>query len=584
MKPAPAPTAPDHKTRGALRLARDRLPPEVIDIGGLLYSAKPDNILSVWGIPALNATLTDGGGGEATTNQQERTQKARQALFDIAVYLRNTPSKTPVSGRIGAVNQRLPGDLQVSPEGIREIVDLAARYLAFCREEELRLSHETGTNGHPETGGAPDPEITPEHRDEAIRLLSEGKALQHIRTTFKTLHSGDEGVIDAFVIAYCVGSSINAQGVQPALNGPKGGGKTSAARGCTHLLPRGYLVAGTFSNKALFYSGLKPGMVLFSDDTVLNDEINDLLKRAMSNFQGYEPYHTLDKDRNLVTLHLPPRCVYLFTAISDQGDDQFSDRQFKVSIGVDPQRDEEYITFLKRRMREGGPDYPLSRDVLICRAIFLQIRKNLYNVVIPFSDRIEYSHKTNRRLLRFHADFITGHAILHHMNRERGEPDDDGVIPLIATEEDLTGAKPLFKANEESRQYSLTRDEAALWQFFRENGEREVTLQDLFEKYGGRYKQTTGRDLSYTTFRRFLYGRGDRGPDGGGLLGKIPGAGEFKELVTRERGGNTTRRYETVIRLPLTDGGLSSYGDFYTLREAPAPEHEEGETPEAVQA
>lgn len=584
------PPTEEKQLREALRYGKGRLMGGVIDNGGILHTARKEDILSVWNIPALNVTLseeddldesgyfTDSSGNRQPTNHPERKRKAEQCLFDIAVYLLRTPSRgASTTARLSKVNQKLPEDLRVTTDRLQEIKDYASTFIRYIRDEEERLSQEAG-----EIPGADDldPEITDEIQQEAIEILTSGDPLRKIRETYGTLHSGDQEVIDVFVIGFCAGSATNSQGVQPALTGSKGAGKTSAAQAATHLLPREYLLSGTFSNKALLYCGLKPGMVLFSDDTVLSEDINDLIKRAMSNYQQPTEYLTLDGDRNPVTLTIPPRQTFLFTSISDQGDDQLSDRQYKVGIDVDPERDQKYAEYLQKKAITGEPDYPTSRDVLICRAIFREIRKNLYRVEMPFFRYVKWNDTTRRRVMRFHLDFVAGMAILNHRRREQGEPDENGVITLTATPEDLTGADPIFETNEDTRKLSLTREERALWEFFISQNREEIPLPDLKEAYTTAYKHQTGRDLTDTTFRRMLYGRSDRsrGPDGGGLIGKLPGAEKFKEVTTRDLGGETARRERVVIKLPRDTGGLSGYSTFYTFNRREWERHQEQET------
>lgn len=566
------PPTEEKQLREALRWGNGRLMAAVTDSGGILYTVKREDILTLWNIPALNATLsaednvdesgyyTDSSGNRQPTNQPERRRKVEQCLFDIAVYLLTLPSKTAgVTARLSTVNGRLPEDLRVSSDRLQGVKDHASAFIRFIREEE-RLSPEAGADN-------PDPEITDEIQQEAIEILTTGDPLRKIRDTYATLHSGDQEVIDVFVISYCAGSAANSQGVQPALTGSKGAGKTSAAQAATHLLPREYLLSGTFSNKALLYLGLKPGMVLFSDDTVLSEDINDLIKRAMSNYQQPTEYLTLDSERNVIALTIPPRQTFLFTSISDQGDDQLSDRQYKIGIDVDPERDRKYAEYLQKKAISGEPDYPTSRDVLICRAIFREIRKNLYRVEMPFFQYVKWNDTTRRRVMRFHLDFVAGMAILNHRRRKQGDPDTGGVITLTATPEDLFQADPIFETNEDTRKLSLTREERALWEFFISQDREEIPLPDLKEAYTTAYKHQTGRDLTDTTFRRMLYGRSDRsrGPDGGGLIGKLPGAERFKEVATRDIGGETTRRERIVIKLPRDTGGLSGYSTFYTF-------------------
>lgn len=411
--------------------------------------------------------------------------------------------------------------------------------------------------------GDPDPEITVDVEAEALEVLEHGDPLETLRETFATLHSGDREVIDTLAVAVGSQCCVNTQGVQPALTGGKGAGKTSAAKAGIHLFPRESLIEGTFSNKALFYADLKPGMVLFSDDTTLNPDMTDLVKRCMSSFQSVTEYRTVDGKLKPRIYTIPPRTVFLFTSLGDQGDDQLSDRQYKIGVETNDQTDAAYEVFLKQKAIEGAPDYPLSRAVLICRAMIREVKRHLFRVRMPFFRYVSFEDKSNRRIMRYFVDFIAAVAALRFAQRGRGEPDDDGVIPLTATTADMRTAAGLFKSNEDTRKLGLTKEELALWHLIASRG-GEIGEDDLIEVCGKDGRRRAG---TRTHVRRLLYGRTDRGAEGGGLLGKVPGATVRKETATgTDRDGETVRRQRNLIVIKARPD-ITLYGGFYLFDE-----------------
>lgn len=409
--------------------------------------------------------------------------------------------------------------------------------------------------------GSPDPEITDEIATEAIEILRNGDPLRKLRKTFTALHSGDLEVLDILAVAVGAQSCLNTQGVQPALTGNKGAGKTSAAKAAVHLFPREYLLTSTFSNKALFYADLKPGMILFSDDTTLTPDMTDLIKRCMSSFQEETEYRTVDGKLKPRVYTIPPRTMFLFTSLGDQGDDQLNDRQFKIGVETDERKDEDYETFLKRKATEGEPDYPLTRDVLVCRAMVLEVKRRLFRVRMPFFKYVSFEDKSNRRIMRNFVDFIAAVAALRFMQRQQSEPDEAGVITLTATTEDMQTAAALFKSNEDTRKLGLTKEERALWQYIADQG-GEIPEGELIERYS---KSGQRRTATRTNIRRLLYGRTDRGREDGGLVGKIPGAHVRKDLVsTTGKSGETIRRQQNVIVIAARPD-ISHYASFYTF-------------------
>lgn len=410
---------------------------------------------------------------------------------------------------------------------------------------------------------APDPEITLDVEAEALEVLETGDPLETLRETFATLHSGDREVIDTIAVAVGAQSCVTTQGVQPALTGSKGAGKTAGAKAAVHLLPREYLIEGTFSNKALFYAGLKPGMVLFSDDTTLNNEMTDLIKRCMSSFQEETEYRTVDSKLQPRVYTIPPRSVFLFTSLGDQGDDQLNDRQFKIGVEADDQADAAYEEFLKRKAIAGEQDYPVSRAVLVCRAMIREVKRHLFRVQMPFFRNVTFEDRSNRRIMRYFADFIAAVAALRFAQRERSEPDENGVVILTATVSDMKTAATLFKTNEDTRKLGLTKEELRLWRVIAERG-GEIAEDALIELCG---RDGRSRSGTRTHVRRLLYGRTDRGADDGGLLGKVPGATVQKEVASGfGRDGETVRRQRNMIVIKARPD-ISLYSGFYRFDE-----------------
>jgi len=411
----------------------------------------------------------------------------------------------------------------------------------------------------PSPEGSPDPEITIDVEAEAMEILEHGDPLETLRETFATLHSGDREVVDTIAVAVGAQSCVTTQGVQPALTGSKGAGKTAGAKAAVHLIPREYLIEGTFSNKALFYADLKPGMVLFSDDTTLNNEMTDLIKRGMSSFQKETEYRTIDSKLQPRVYTIPPRMVFLFTSLGDQGDDQLNDRQFKIGVEADDQADAAYEAFLKRKAIEGEQDYPVSRDVLVCRAMVREVKRHLFKIRMPFLQHVAFEDRSNRRIMRYFVDFIAAVAALRFAQRERSEPDEEGIVTLTATVSDMKTAATLFKTNEDTRRLSLTKEELRLWHVIAEHG-GEIAENDLIVLCGGDGRKRAG---TRTHVRRLLYGRTDRGVDEGGLLGKVPGADVRKEIATGfGKDGETVRRQRNMIVVKAKPD-ISLYAGFY---------------------
>lgn len=410
----------------------------------------------------------------------------------------------------------------------------------------------------------PDQDYTPDAiKDVAVEILYRGSPLEQFRKTFKTLHSGDLEVLDTVLLAQCAQHALTTQGIQPVLSGHTGAGKTSSVQAALHLTPTEFLLSGSFSDKSLFYdTALKPGCVIFSDDTTLKEEILATIKRAMSNFQEPTQHRTITKEggKNVASvLEIPPRQIFLFTSAMEVGDDQLGNRQYRISVEQTPTNEKDFLQFTLERMLQGRELYPVTDDVLICREILRDIKKQLYRVRVPFAHRIMFADAKSKRNILMFYDFIQAAAVLMHRQREHIPAGDDGIETIEATEDDFYTARDLFQYNQDTRKFDLTKEEKALLDFIIEQG-GTITEPDLIQSYAKNGKH----DATRMKIRRLLYGVRDKG----GLLGKVPGM-----TFTQENRGITTetRRNVNVITVLTTmRTNLMEYKEWVTLR----PEHE----------
>lgn len=457
------------------------------------------------------------------------------------------------------------------PERVRALVEDEKRTATADRAEQER---QTMADAAGREFKAVDAAIAGKDlKDAAIAKLKDDP-ISFIRDTFGTVHSGDQEVANVLTAAIGAQSCITTMGIQPAFAGPKGAGKTAAALAFVHLVPPEYVLKGSFSSKAIFYTDIRPGTILFSDDTTLSPEINDLTKRAMSDFQSPTPHHTLDIKRNPIPLMIPPRIIWLFTSIGDQGDEQLSDRQFKMSMSPDVDADKRYVEFMKERAAKGIPDYPVTRDVLICREMFRQVKGHLFAVEMPFMPHVEFTDLGNRRLNRGFVDFVAGVAAVRFMQRRQYRNDDDpeGVVRLVATEADLVTAAEIYNINRETKKFALTKDERGLWAYIWKHGRDHASSvigrggKALYEhEIIEHYALSSGdrkRDGTRTAVRRLLYGRPDRGQPGG-ITEKVPGC--YKIDDHHEPGAKFAKKNLIVcVRGPE----LADYQTFYTFDHA----------------
>lgn len=394
--------------------------------------------------------------------------------------------------------------------------------------------------------------------DEAERILNEGQVIPFFRKVYSTLHSGDVAVIDTLLLAFASQSILNSSGIQPALSGPRGTGKTTALQAGLHLVPPDLMISGSFSNKGLFYHVKNPGSVLFSDDTELGDELCSFFKRAMSNFQYATHHHTVGDRGSPRTVTVPPRCMFLFTSIGDAGDDQLSDRQYRISLEKTPEGNRAYSEFLLDQAEKGMEEYPVTEEVLICRRILELLRCSLFRVRIPFSkQRILFNDPDNRRDMKLYLDFIKAAAVIHYRKRA-SQPFEDNVIEIEATLEDAILARDIFRVTAQGRKYRLTKEERGLWEFIWELQKKRdewiegVPFPEIVREWSGKTDKSTARNVE-----RLLIGRDGKG----GLLDKVPGLTVESTVIIDTQNRRNQGRIVSCDRAPI----FGDYDEFITI-------------------
>ena len=446
---------------------------------------------------------------------------------------------------------------------VNELVMLATTYFGHTwSDEQIQWLKETAQQA-----------LVNRPKNKADDILRHGDPLAFFRSTFQTMHAGDRAVLDTVICGAAVQSVLNAQGIQPSISGPKGVGKTSAIYATVHLFPQEYLVAGSFSDKALFYhENLKDGADIVSDDTNLSQNLTDTVKRSTSNFQEPTVHLTVvgDKEKGFITEphEIPPHLMFLFTSVDDVGDDQLNDRQYKISLENSLNDLDSYDQFLKNRMENGLPDYPVTEDVLICRDMLRQVKTRRFRVCFPFAWRIEFRDKSRKRDMRMFFDFIAASAVLSFRQRtstEDTDPNGDRVIVLDAEEADYYRAVEVFAHNADTRKYRLNKEERALLDFgiSLNRDESGIPFPELVKIYG---------KLPEIRMRRLLFGRSDT--QSSGLTSKIPGM--HTELGYYESAGG--KRMSKIVHFPPeAKEKIEEMGGFVVLQARQTKDEENGE-------
>jgi hypothetical protein len=365
----------------------------------------------------------------------------------------------------------------------------------------------------------------PAIKSKAIEVLRNGDPVDYMIRVYNRLHVGDTQIGKILLLSIGCQSVINSEGLQPKLSGPSGKGKTHAAKSIYHLIPDlGYKLAGSLSAKSLFYfPDMKPGTIVFSDDIRMSSDLEDTLKRAMTNFQQKTKHRTVTRD-GYAELEIPERTTWWLTSVDSQYSDELLSRLFGLDIDDSSNQDDEVTKQQLKSAKVGDVPLPEDEDVKVCRAIIHIVKSQQFKVDIPFADYIVWHASGDRRNLPRFLDLIKSYAAFRFMQRYVFEENE-----IFANLEDFDDAKALYEEGKAGQTTKLTKAELRLVQWMA--GKGPLSINAVVSDY----KKPNGDQYSQEAIRKIIEGK----RDGKGLTDKIPGM-----LVTGSGGKGDEKKYE----------------------------------------
>lgn len=342
-------------------------------------------------------------------------------------------------------------------------------------------------------------------KEKALDILKNGDPIQYIKDCVAKIHTGDDIFIEAMCISTAGQSCRNTDGLQLGSNGAPGSGKSHSSKAYLHHLRAKHKVEATISAKGLYYAHLKPGITVFSDDTEPDEAMEQTIKRANTNYQETTLHYTV-KDQESKVVSIPPRTNFIFNSVESNQSTQMLSRQFKYNTN-DSQKQKDSITQmqLKAALKAEHGLTEMNEDVLTCRYIHDEIKKNLFKVAIPFARRIWICDNRDARNTNMFLDMIKGYTIFKFMQRET---DKDG--NLLATEEDFNRACNLFSTQLETAITKYSEEEIKVLKYLAKEKEPKST-SDIADN----------TQIPYNRVCKMLVGRKDR--VNSGLLEKVRG-------------------------------------------------------------
>jgi hypothetical protein len=366
----------------------------------------------------------------------------------------------------------------------------------------------------------------PVTKAKAIEILRNGDPVGFILGVYSRLHVGDTQIGKVLLLSIACQSVLNSEGLQPKLSGASGKGKTHAAKAIFHLIPDvGYKLEGSLSAKSLFYHpDLTPGTVFFSDDIRMSADLEDTLKRAMSNFQQKTTHFTVSKDRDFQSLEIPERISWWLTSVENPYGDELLNRLFGLDVDDSTNQDSEVTKQQLATAKGGEIALPEDEEVKVCRAIIHIVKSKLLRIIIPFSDRIVWNGSGDRRNLPRFLDLIRGFAVLRFM--QRCEILDNEILADI---QDFKDAKDLYDQGKTGLATKLTKAELKLVTWMK--GRPPLSINEIVTNY----LKPNGKSYTHEAIRKLLEGK----KDGSGLTDKVPGM-----LVHGSGGKGDEKKYE----------------------------------------
>lgn len=369
--------------------------------------------------------------------------------------------------------------------------------------------------------------IDVETKEKALDILQNGDPIQYVLDAWNKIHVSDMSFGFTLMCSSLSASIVNSDGIQINFNGDSGGGKSHACRSMLHLIPKKYWSKKSLSNKALFYTNsIKPGMILFSDDVDMSDDLKTVYKNSVSDFQEEVEHETVDIQRKAVTLSVPSQITWWLTSVTDPGNNEIERRNLKIVIDVNPKRYDSISERLRLRKCQGEAKYPEYPEVIICRAIFDNIKSGKDRIVIPY--RIKFSDKVGLDTQNIIYEMIFSTTLINKYKRQKTE---DGAI--ISTSEDFELVIDHFSHISDTQVSKLTKGELQVALYMKAQAKMSplssVTSEDLqrkFEKSKGWVSQI------------FNGKNGD-----GGLLQKLPNVVE-DDVSKKDGDESSTRRKE----------------------------------------
>jgi len=256
---------------------------------------------------------------------------------------------------------------------------------------------------------------------------------------------------------------------------------------------------------------------------------------------------------------------FIMSSVDSQADEQARDRTVAVDVDSSPARIEQIKLYMAAQAKKSHIQ-DAEEEIAICRAIINDLASHIWEVIIPFADRIEIAGET--RAMAVFLDIVRGVCAWHYSKREQIEMDYGFV--LVATEDDFREAKRIYENVRGHSREKLSGKEVAILSAISLHGVKGTMGGEAVRVLDYGELQTCTK-LPSTSVKDTLHGRHlGGGQRGYGLLAKIPSlkAHDSKETIWLELpGGSGQQRNDSKKMLFSLPEGFQVSDSHDTIKE-----------------
>jgi len=252
-------------------------------------------------------------------------------------------------------------------------------------------------------------------REAGKSLVLSGKFIEDLENQFQKIWCGDGHILQWIIHAFAAGFvTNNDEGLHLYVAGASGLGKSESVKHALSLLPKEYVISGSFSRKGLLYLAEKmmPCSIVLMDDHTYDEDEAGIYRAMLAGWREPTTYYTVDRASKEV--HIKQRITQITTSadgLSNVSSEGQNESRFST---IEIQRTGEQLKAILDFIRTEHE--PISKDENERRLAAWQfIIDNPRDIEIPFSKEITVSDESLSKFREFKKFLclIRASALLH---------------------------------------------------------------------------------------------------------------------------------------------------------------------------